>query len=80
MGAHGSPVCFCGISHQENLESDFTQSHTVHTLQWSYSPFYVLLLKCSVYGGSPMRFPKALCSVPLNKSVFITSTSVVHSV
>jgi hypothetical protein len=38
-----------------------------------------LRLKCSVYGSSPMRSPKVLCSVPLNKSVLIPSTSVIHS-
>ena len=40
---------------------------------------HALRLKGLVYGSTPMRPPKALCSVPLNKLMLIPSMSVVHS-
>ena len=86
MGAHGSPSMDGMFSWNQSSGKSGVRFYVIVCSPYAsvellvYNPFHTPPLKCSANGGSPMRSPKALRSVPLNKSALIPSTSVVHSV
>jgi hypothetical protein len=69
----------CNIRAPVELQSAPCASKRFGAIPPEHSFANAFRLKCSVNGSSPMNSPKVSRGVPLNKLVFIQSTSVVHS-